>query len=503
MATLALAYTTEVMKRSAALGSGAAGGGWQMLAEDPGTIENWVALDDPDADALQHFCEALGAHARGGTELDPGVASAGLQAAGRVAGALTGGGGGVAFSPWKGRLIQTPEAGKKLLQLAGQGHQMTLTLDSMARCAGGIWIHEGEDPGPGAAMFTVAGGALLVDRPALSTVRLEVSPSGWIGSPAFEEHPVAGSDNLWGLGAAIAGVGAEQALAGAARAAARYREAKAAAAAAQAAAEKAAAEKAAAEKAAAEKAAAEQAAAERAAADKAAAERAGAGKQWFYTRDGQSLGPVPEPELRQMAASLPAGTLVWNPELPGWKPLNEAGLAPVPEKKWELAVTSGPAAGKYFSVTAGMKLGRATECDVCLLDPMASRVHATIARQEDGFWISDNNSSNGTTVNGSMVTQPVRLSAGDVIHAGDSELVFQEAAHTPSPAGSPVLSTVVVPPPEPAVPEPFLNQPVAPEPYTPEQYIPQPVAHQHVCPRCGFACKADDRFCENCGQRLS
>lgn len=446
-----------------------------MLIEDPNMAATPITLGDQDAEAMGRFCDALGAFTRGEAELPAAVAYAGLQAAGRVAGSLSGGGGGFGFSEWQGKIIQMPEFGRSLLQLEGQGHQVTLTLDSMGSCAGGVWIHESESVGPGAALFTVAGGALQVERPSSCVIPLGEPVAGWTETPMFQEQPAHDGEAPWGVGAVIAGVGAAAALAGAALAAKRYRDAKAAAAA-RAATEKAAADKAAAEKAAAERASAEKAEAERAAAEAAAS--AAAGKQWFYTANGQPLGPVADSEFRRMLASLPPDTLVWNADLPEWKPLSEAGLAPPPVKKWELAVASGPAAGKYFSVTAGLKLGRSTDCDVCLLDPVASRIHATIAEHPDGFWISDNNSSNGTMVNGRAVMQPVKLSAGDTIRIGDSELVFEEAAHTPSPAGSPVLSTVVVPPPE-------------------------PVTQGTVCPHCNMTYTPGDRFCQSCGQRLS
>ena len=450
-----------------------------MLIEDPNMAATPVTLDDQDAAAMEQFCQAMGAFTRGEAELDPAAAYAGLEAAGRVAGSVSGGGSGFGFSEWQGKLLEMPEMGRSLLQLEGGGQQVTLTLDSMGSCVGGVWINESESFGPGAAMFTVVGGALHVERPTACVVPLAGPIAGWTETPAFHEQPAEGSETLWGSGAVIAGVGAAAALAGAALAAKRFRDAKAA----RVAAEKAAAQKAAAERAAAERAAAEKAAAEKAAAEKAEAERAaaaaavGAEKQWFYTKGGQPEGPVGDSEFRKLAPDLPADTLVWNQELPDWKPLSEAGLAPAVQRNWELAARSGPAAGKFFAVTSGMKLGRATDCDACLLDSMASRVHAILAEQADGFWIRDNNSSNGTLLNGAALLQPVRLSAGDVIKIGESELVFQEAEHKPSPAGSPMLTTVVLPPPEPTVREP-------------------------VCPRCKAPARPGDRFCESCGQRM-
>jgi pSer/pThr/pTyr-binding forkhead associated (FHA) protein len=63
-------------------------------------------------------------------------------------------------------------------------------------------------------------------------------------------------------------------------------------------------------------------------------------------------------------------------------------------------------------------------------DQAASRRHALIQRSAEAYWIDDLGSSNGTWVNRDRVTEPRRLKDGDMIHIGDTRLVFQLVTET-------------------------------------------------------------------------
>jgi hypothetical protein len=68
-------------------------------------------------------------------------------------------------------------------------------------------------------------------------------------------------------------------------------------------------------------------------------------------------------------------------------------------------------------------LGRARECEIHLSDPNVSRRHAEI-RSDGGFYaIDDLGSTNGTELNGQRIKH-ARLSDGDVIAIGQTELTF-------------------------------------------------------------------------------
>lgn len=92
-------------------------------------------------------------------------------------------------------------------------------------------------------------------------------------------------------------------------------------------------------------------------------------------------------------------------------------------------MNSGSNSGARFELIAEEDnfLGRDWECRVVLNDPQCSRKHARIFFNEDGWWIEDNGSSNGTYVNGQTVRE-ARLVEGNLIRVGGSAFTFTEAA---------------------------------------------------------------------------
>lgn len=83
-----------------------------------------------------------------------------------------------------------------------------------------------------------------------------------------------------------------------------------------------------------------------------------------------------------------------------------------PARRWELE-----------SDTA--VVGRLPSCDIVLSDSNASRRHAELGKREDGWWVTDLASTNGTLVNGVLVKER-RLEPGDLIQIGATELEFRE-----------------------------------------------------------------------------
>jgi diguanylate cyclase (GGDEF)-like protein len=90
-----------------------------------------------------------------------------------------------------------------------------------------------------------------------------------------------------------------------------------------------------------------------------------------------------------------------------------------------LMVLSGTSAGKVFPLVRDHAVvGRGKEADLALSDPGISRIHCEIFRDEDGrFLIQDQQSTNGTLVNGAKVIGR-ELRPGDRIQIG-SEVVLQ------------------------------------------------------------------------------
>jgi pSer/pThr/pTyr-binding forkhead associated (FHA) protein len=64
-----------------------------------------------------------------------------------------------------------------------------------------------------------------------------------------------------------------------------------------------------------------------------------------------------------------------------------------------------------------MVIGRGRSADVVIADPTISRAHAAVGYDDEGFFMQDLGSTNGTRVNGERQTQ-ARLADGDQILLG-------------------------------------------------------------------------------------
>ncbi len=86
-----------------------------------------------------------------------------------------------------------------------------------------------------------------------------------------------------------------------------------------------------------------------------------------------------------------------------------------------LTITSGTLSGQSFELAAGhLLVGRSENCSIKfdpLTEKIASKQHAFIEAKPDGFYITDNNSLNGTFVNGQKI-QSLKLNPGDTIQFG-------------------------------------------------------------------------------------
>ena len=94
-----------------------------------------------------------------------------------------------------------------------------------------------------------------------------------------------------------------------------------------------------------------------------------------------------------------------------------------------LVVLASPALDEGDVVTLDthpLTIGRGAVNDVALAgDDFASTRHARIEPRRDGIWVEDIGSTNGTFVNGIRVTRERRLTAGDVVRVGETDLRFE------------------------------------------------------------------------------
>jgi len=106
-----------------------------------------------------------------------------------------------------------------------------------------------------------------------------------------------------------------------------------------------------------------------------------------------------------------------------WRDLRravEAGLPSRPEGRLIVveADDGGPEPGTAFPLQEVTSLGRTPANTIILADPFVSAHHALLAWREGWWWLEDQGSKNGTTLNGEMVTRPTVVSAGDLIGLG-------------------------------------------------------------------------------------
>jgi RsiW-degrading membrane proteinase PrsW (M82 family) len=89
--------------------------------------------------------------------------------------------------------------------------------------------------------------------------------------------------------------------------------------------------------------------------------------------------------------------------------------------KLRLTITSGTLSGKSFELESGfLTVGRSENCSI-RFDPagerIASKQHAFIEAKPDGYYLTDNKSTNGTILNGAKI-EKAKLNSGDNVQFG-------------------------------------------------------------------------------------
>ena len=77
--------------------------------------------------------------------------------------------------------------------------------------------------------------------------------------------------------------------------------------------------------------------------------------------------------------------------------------------------------------SAQLTVGRGGQNDVTLpADEYASARHARFEPRQDGVWVQDLGSTNGTYLNGTRLEQPRRLARGDIVRVGETDLRYEQ-----------------------------------------------------------------------------
>ncbi|HEV8192577.1 MAG TPA: FHA domain-containing protein, partial [Ktedonobacterales bacterium] len=122
--------------------------------------------------------------------------------------------------------------------------------------------------------------------------------------------------------------------------------------------------------------------------------------------------PVPVEETRKMAGT--------------GRPTSQSQPRLLPALKLH-ALNGRAVNGEWDICGAVIILGRDEDCDICLPDSSVSRRHAQIMRQPDGYFLSDLQSSNGTSLNGISLSAPGLLRPGDMLQLGEIVLRCEAA----------------------------------------------------------------------------
>ena len=96
----------------------------------------------------------------------------------------------------------------------------------------------------------------------------------------------------------------------------------------------------------------------------------------------------------------------------------------------KLIFISGPAGGSRYKVDSAITIGRDPGCDIPLIDDTVSTLHAQLTYHHSQWWLEDLSSTNGTTLNQTVVTMPTVLTAGDEIKCGDTRLTVNLSTNT-------------------------------------------------------------------------
>lgn len=79
-----------------------------------------------------------------------------------------------------------------------------------------------------------------------------------------------------------------------------------------------------------------------------------------------------------------------------------------------------------IKLVAKISIGRAPENNIIIDNKLASRHHALIQKIKDAYFLKDENSTNGTFLNGRRIPSDkyVKLNSGDKITIGNANLII-------------------------------------------------------------------------------
>ena len=149
---------------------------------------------------------------------------------------------------------------------------------------------------------------------------------------------------------------------------------------------------------------------------------------------------VPIPAAERQISTAPLKESDGKPA-PAPQPAADLPVTPAPQRKtdefaatmlykrpviWELRVIEGPQASIVYRLKPLTTIGRSSDNVISLDDPMASRHHARLEWAGDNYIAVDLNSSNGTFVDDTRISQPTLLDEGNQLLIGQTRFVVQK-----------------------------------------------------------------------------
>ena len=131
--------------------------------------------------------------------------------------------------------------------------------------------------------------------------------------------------------------------------------------------------------------------------------------------DARVLQPMPAPTDPTEAAVRPRVAAPPRPPKPVKGRRGNVGRLSVIEPKQRR--------GASWALADEISIGRADSCTVGIVDDaFVSQVHARIFRRDDGVWVEDIGSTNGTYLNGRRITAIEPIAKGDRVQVGSTVL---------------------------------------------------------------------------------
>src|SRR3954447_25958556 len=107
----------------------------------------------------------------------------------------------------------------------------------------------------------------------------------------------------------------------------------------------------------------------------------------------------------------------------------------------DLVIKYADRPGDKFSITRlRTTIGRSARSDICIADAFASRLHAEIRQEGEGFWLLDLGSANGTKLNGSVVQNTLPLYPNAEIQIGETRIRFENELELPRPISATLIA---------------------------------------------------------------